>query len=61
MADTLGQGLHRFEKYLNVGGFLEKTLKIKSGLKSTGKPLKNLEKSLEFYYFLYDLAQLIET
>ena len=27
-------------------GFLEKTLKIKSALKSTGKSLKSLEKSL---------------
>ena len=32
-----GQGLHRLEKYLNLEGFLEKSLKIKSALKSTGK------------------------
>ena len=31
------QGLHRLEKYLNIEGFLEKSLKIKSALKSTGK------------------------
>ena len=40
------QGLHRLEKYLNIEGFLEKYLKIKSALKSTGKSLKGLEKSL---------------
>ena len=37
---------HRLEKYLNLEGFLEKSLKTKSALKSTGKPLKSLEKSL---------------
>ena len=41
----LMQGLHRLEKYLNLEGFLEKSLKIKSALKSTGKSLKCLEKS----------------
>ena len=40
------QGSHRLEKYLNLEGFLEKYLKIKSALKSTGKSHKNLEKSL---------------
>ena len=54
------QGSHRLEKYLNLGGFLKKSLKIKSALKSTGKSFKSLE-ILEFYYFLLDLAQLIET
>ena len=34
------------EKYLNLEGFLEKSLKIKSDMKSTGKSLKGLEKSL---------------
>ena len=34
------------EKYLNIEGFLEKCLKIKSALKSTGKSLKGLEMSL---------------
>ena len=38
------QGLHRLEKYLNLKGFLEKSFKIKSALKSTGKSLKSLEK-----------------
>ena len=33
---------------LNLEGSLEKSLKIKSALKSTGKSIK----SLEFYYFL---------
>ena len=42
------QGSHRLEKYmyLNLEGFLEKSLKIKSALKSTGKSLKSLEKFL---------------
>ena len=31
---------------MNLEGFLEKSLKIKSALKSTGKSLKSLEKSL---------------
>ena len=39
----LHQGLHRLEKYLNLEGFLEKSLKIKSALKSTGKSLRGLE------------------
>ena len=45
------QGLHRLEKYLNLEGFLEKSLKIKSALKSTGKLLKSLEKSLNSTIF----------
>ena len=40
------QGLHRLEKYLNLEGFLEKSLEIKTALKSTGKSFKSLEKSL---------------
>ena len=40
------QGSHRLEKYLNLEGFLEKSLKNKSALKITGKSLKCLEKSL---------------
>ena len=39
------QGSHRLENYLNLEGFLEKSLKIKSALKSTGKSLKSLESS----------------
>ena len=31
------QGMHRFEKYLNLKGLLEKSFKIKSALKSTRK------------------------
>ena len=42
------QGSLRLEKYLNLEGFFEKSLKIKSALKSTGKSLK----SLELYSFL---------
>ena len=40
------QGWHRLDKYLNLKGLLEKSLKIKSALKSTGKSLRGLEKSL---------------
>ena len=41
--DRIKQDLHRLEKYLNLEGFLEKSLKIKSALKSTGKSLKALK------------------
>ena len=41
-------GSHRLEKFLNLEGFLEKSTKIKSALKSTRKQLKSLEKSLNF-------------
>ena len=34
------------EKFLNLEGFLEKSLKIKYALKSTVKSLNSLEKSL---------------
>ena len=46
------QGSHRLEKYLNLKGFLEKSLKIKSALKSSGKSLKSLEKSLNSTIFV---------
>ena len=46
--------MHRFEKYLNLEGFLEKSLKIKIALKSTGKSLKGLEKSLDFSISVVD-------
>ena len=39
------------EKYLNLEGFLEKSLNIKYALKSTGKSLKSLEKSLNSTIF----------
>ena len=42
------EGSHRLEKYLNILDCLEKSLKIKSALISTGKILKGLEKSLSF-------------
>ena len=45
------QGSFRLEKYLNLEGFLEKSLKIKYALKSTGKSLKGLEKSLNSSIF----------
>ena len=40
------QGSHRLEKYLNLEGLLKSPLKVKYALKSTGKSLKGLEKSL---------------
>ena len=40
------------EKYLDLESFLEKSLKIKPALKSTGKSLKNFEKSLNSINFL---------
>ena len=33
MIANIEQGSHRLEKYLNLEGFLEKSLKIKSALK----------------------------
>ena len=33
----LKQGSHKLEKYLNIESFLEKSMKIKSALKSTGE------------------------
>ena len=46
------QSLHRLEKYLNLEGFLEKSLKVKSVLKCTGKSLKSLENSLNSTIFV---------
>ena len=46
------QGSHRLEKYLKLNGFLEKSLKIKYALKSTGKSFKCLEKSLNSSIFV---------
>ena len=40
------QGSQRLEKYLNLEGFLEKSLKIEYAMKSTGKSHEGLEKSL---------------
>ena len=45
------QGSHRLEKYLNLEGFLEKSLKIRFALKSTGKSILSLEKSLNTTIF----------
>ena len=42
------QGSHRLKKYLNIQDYLEKSLKIEFALKSTGKTLKGLEKTLNF-------------
>ena len=46
------KGSHRLEKHLNLEGFLEKSLKNKSALKSTGKSPKCLEKLLNSTIFL---------
>ena len=54
------QGSQRLEKYLNLEDFLEKSLKIKSALKSTGKSLKSLENSLNSTVSV-GLSMLIET
>ena len=45
------QSSHRLEKYLDLEGFFEKFLKIKSALKSAGKSLNSLEKSLNSTIF----------
>ena len=45
-------GLYGLEKYFNMEGFLEKSLKIKSALKSAGKWLQGLEKYLNKEDFL---------
>ena len=50
------QGSHRLEKYLNLEGFLEKSLKIKSAMKSTRKSLKSLEKSLNSTTFVFSVG-----
>ena len=44
------QSSHRLEKYLDLEGFFEKFLKIKSALISAGK-LKSIEKSLNSTIF----------
>ena len=49
-SDQSIQGSHRLEKYLNLEVFLEKSLKIKSALKSTGKSLKGHEKSFNYFF-----------
>ena len=43
----------RLEKYLDLKGFLQKSLEIKSALKNTGKSLKSLEKSLNSTIFCW--------
>ena len=53
--DSCLQGSHTLEKYLNLEGFLEKSLKIKYALKSTGKLHKGLEKSLNSSIFCRNL------
>ena len=52
LSKEVSQGSHRLEKYLYSERFLEKPLKIKSALKSTGNSLKSLEKSLNSTIFL---------
>ena len=45
------QGSHMLEKYLNLEGFLERSLKIISSLKSTRQSLKSLENFLNSTIF----------
>ena len=45
------QGSHRLEKNLNLEGLHEKSFEIEYALKSTGKSLKCLEKSLNSTIF----------
>ena len=47
------QGLHRLEKYLKMKGCLEKSLEIKFVLKSTWKLHIDIEKYLNFRFFLF--------
>ena len=49
------QGSHRLEKYLNLEGFLKKSLKIKYALKSTGKLHKGLEKAFNSSIFFVEI------
>ena len=51
VARVFTQGLHRLEKYLDIQDCLEKSLKIKYALTSTGKSHEDLEKSLIFSTF----------
>ena len=46
MSDDGNTGSHMLEKNLDLEGFLEKSLKNKYALKSTGKSPKSLEKFL---------------
>ena len=49
------------EKYLNIEGFLEKSMKIKSILKCHRKSYIGIEKSLNFTIFSSDFTLLIKT
>ena len=51
MSESLQQDSHRLEKYLNLEGFLEKSLKIKYALKSTGNSHKSHEEYLNSSIF----------
>ena len=57
IVSSILQGLHMLEKSLNLEGFLKESLKIKYALKSTGKSLKGLEKSLNSILCNRDLDQ----
>ena len=48
------------EKCLNIEGFLEKSLKTKYALKSTGESLPGLEMSFNFYYSQTCLKQAVK-
>ena len=49
--DNLVRVCTGLKMYLSLEGFLEKSLKIKSALKSAGKSLRSLEMSLKFTIF----------
>ena len=55
------QGSHRLEKYLNIQDCLEKSLKIKFALKSTGKNTQKHLKVPEFYHLQEDSTLSLET
>ena len=55
--DFIASGFAQLEKYLNLEGFLEKSLKIKFALKNTRKSLKGLEKSLNSSIFYRTFLQ----
>ena len=48
---SISRGSHRLEKFLNLEGFLEKSLQIKLVLKSTVKSQKSHEKFLNSTIF----------
>ena len=54
-------GSHRLEKYLNLEGFLENSLKTKSALETLENHFDSHEKSFYYMYLLYNFTLLIGT